>query len=242
MVAELISRTGISGVETTQGEEPRPLRWTLEEYYALDEEGLLEGNRVILMDGEIVSRCGRPRRWSLDGYHALIASGRLDGKRVQLIDGEIIEMSPMARPHALCMINCEEELRPAFGIGFFFQFQTPLPILLGSEPEPDVAIFRGRARDFRLTHPTNPVLVVEVSDSTLRYDRGDKASLYARAGVPEYWIVNIPERRLEIRREPIEDAQSRFLWRYSALQVLEPDAGATPLHASAPVRVLDLLP
>ncbi len=241
MVAELITRADATAVRAP-GEEPRPLRWTPEEFHALAEAGLLEGKSVELTQGIIVSRGGRPVRWSLEEFFQMGDSGLLEGRRAQLIEGEIFTVSPMARPHGLVLMKGERALRLLFGEEFFVQNQMPLPIALGVDPEPDLAVFRGRFEDFVLTHPTEPVLVVEASDTTLRYDQSNKASLYARAGVPDYWIVNIPERRLEIHREPIEDAQSRFFWRYNSRQVLGSDASATPLHADTSVRVLDLLP
>ena len=74
----------------------------------------------------------------------------------------------------------------------------PLALDALSEPEPDVSVVPGSWRDYDTDHPQSPVLVVEVADATLAFDRDDKASLYARAGVADYWIVNLPDRRLEL--------------------------------------------
>ena len=110
-----------------------------------------------------------------------------------------------------------------------------------SEPEPDIAVVRGRIEDYRDAHPTSPVLVVEVADSSLARDRGRKGSLYARAGVPDYWIVNLTDGVLEIYRDPRRTAAGR--WRYAAVRVGKPRATVSPLAAPrARIRVADLLP
>ena len=112
-----------------------------------------------------------------------------------------------------------------------------------SEPEPDVAVVPGSFRDYAAEHPTRPFLVVEVSESSLRFDRHHKGSLYARAGLADYWIVNLVDRVLEVYRDPVQDAATAFGWRYGSAATLGPDASITPLALSgAGIRVVDLSP
>lgn len=79
----------------------------------------------------------------------------------------------------------------------------PLNLTPVSQPEPDIAVVKGSARDYAVAHPTTALLVVEVAESTLAFDRGEKASLYAGAGISEYWVLNLVARRLEVSRDPI---------------------------------------
>jgi Uma2 family endonuclease len=112
-----------------------------------------------------------------------------------------------------------------------------------SEPEPDVAVVSGTIREYSGEHPARPVLAVEVSDSSLRLDRKRKGSLYARAGLADYWIVNLVERVLEIYREPVADPSAMYGWRYASGTVLGPDASGSPLAApTASIVVHALLP
>jgi Uma2 family endonuclease len=121
--------------------------------------------------------------------------------------------------------------------------QAPIALDADSEPEPDVSVVAGDPRDYGDAHPSRPVLVVEVALSRLRFDRARKGSLYARAGLADYWIVNIPDRRLEVYREPVPDTAARFGWRYGALLTLGPSRRIAPLAVpAAEVLVADLLP
>ena len=185
----------------------------------------------------------RPWRWTTREFQQLGEEGRFEGRRVMLIEGEILERTRTSNPdHFTAVELAQEALRVSFGAGFLVRAQGPFNIGRTTDPEPDIAVVRGSVRDFAHAHPTEAVLVLEVSNATLRYDRSEKASLYASVQVPEYVLINIAERTLEVRREPIQDAAQRFGWRYRELQVLAAEAQWTPLHATEPVRVLDLLP
>jgi hypothetical protein len=110
-----------------------------------------------------------------------------------------------------------------------------LPIVLDdeSEPEPDIALARGEDDDFALEHPhpESLVLVVEVSDSTLRFDRSLKADNYARAQIGEYWILNIEDRQLEVLRQPVQSTTSSTGWRFVGRTVLRESDSIAPLFA-----------
>jgi Uma2 family endonuclease len=179
------------------------------------------------------------RRWTVADYHRAAEAGVFSAEeRLELIEGEIYVMSPQLGPHATGCSLVEEALRDAFGSGWVVRAQKPLSLGQVSEPEPDVAVVRGAIRDFAREHPTTAVLVVEVADTTLRFDRGDKAELYARAGILDYWIVNLSVRRLEIRRDP-DPATGE----YRQLSTHGEDATVSPLAApQASIAVRNLLP
>lgn len=181
----------------------------------------------------------RVRRWTRAEYDRLIALGLLgEDERVQLVEGEILEMSPQSAPHMAAIRLVEEALRAAFGPGFDVRVQGPLALGPDSEPEPDVAVVRGGPRDYRDHHPTgqDAVLVVEVADASLRFDRERKGKVYAAARVPEYWVVNLESRVLEVYREPEQG-------RYTSCLVYGPGDAVAPLFSPrAHIAVADLLP
>jgi Uma2 family endonuclease len=194
-----------------------------------------------------------PRRWSREEYDRMVGAGILhEDERVQLIEGEILQMTPQYRCHAAAVLLTTKALETAFGPAYSVQGQVPLAVSDDSEPEPDVAVVAGSIRGFLRDHPTTAVLIVEVADSSLMFDRRRKARLYARCGMPEYWIVNLADRCLEVHREPRPDAGTADgIGRdahYADIRVLDEHAAITPLAApglAAPgttVRVADLLP
>src|SRR5438034_4887525 len=102
-----------------------------------------------------------------------------------------------------------------------------------SEPEPDVAVVPGRPDAYSRAHPSRPVLTVEVSESSLAVDRQRKGSLYARAGLADYWVLNLVDRVLEVYREPVPDPAGPFGWRYASREVFDASAWVTPLAVPA---------
>jgi Uma2 family endonuclease len=179
------------------------------------------------------------RRWSAEEYHRAADAGVFGpDERLELIDGEIYRMSPQKGPHLVATGLTRTVMENLFRVGWIVLVQAPLALGLESEPEPDVAVVRGAWRDFVTGPPTAAELVIEVSDSTLAFDQGTKANLYARAGIADYWIVNLPERVLEIRRRPDrarEEYQS--VSRHGSGETVSPLADST-----AAVAVRDLLP
>ncbi|HEV8640450.1 MAG TPA: Uma2 family endonuclease [Methylomirabilota bacterium] len=186
----------------------------------------------------------RTRRWSRQEYDRLVELGVLhEDEPIELIGGELIVAEPKGSPHATGVSLAAEALRAAFGEGWLVRVQDPVALDDESEPEPDVAVVPGRPRDYRAAHPSRPALVVEVAESSLAFDRNVKGSLYARAGLADYWIVNLVDRTLEVHRPPVRDASAPFGWRYGSVQILGPDAAASPLaRPAARVAVADLLP
>ncbi len=184
----------------------------------------------------------QPIRWTTEQFQQMGGAGFFEGRRVLLIEGEILETMTMDSPHATSLILATDALREAFGAGYVVRAQLPLRLNENTDPEPDIAIVAGRARDYAQQHPTTALLIVEVSDSTLRFDQTKKASLYARAGIGDYWIVNLPEKRLEVHRAPVEKSDQAFGWAYESVQLLDATARVAPLAApESPVAVANLL-
>jgi Uma2 family endonuclease len=184
------------------------------------------------------------KRWKRVEYERLVDRGVFEpGDRVELIDGLLLVAEPQSSLHYTAVLLVERALARAFGDDWVVRTQAPIALDDASEPEPDVAVVRGVVRDFSAAHPADPVLVVEVAASSLAFDRENKASLYARAGRPEYWIVNLIDRVLEIGREPRADPSAPYGWDYARVDVLGPAERVTALGApGVEILVADLLP
>jgi Uma2 family endonuclease len=185
----------------------------------------------------------RTRRWSRVEYERLVELGVFQpGERLELLDGLLVVREPQGARHITAIRLVEEALRTAFGSGWEIRSQAPVALDDDSEPEPDVAVVPGSPRDYGRAHPSRATLLVEVAEATLAVDRR-KGGLYARAGVPEYWIVNLVDETLEVYRAPAPSGGSRFGRAYGNVQVLRRGAVVTPLQApAARIAVDDLLP
>jgi Uma2 family endonuclease len=184
-----------------------------------------------------------PFRWTRDEYYRLAEAGYFDGKRVMLIDGEILTMAPHNEPHAWGVVNTQIAILTALGPQFVCRSQLPLNLGQASDPEPDAAIVPGPLPKRPGPHPTTALLVVEVSDSSLAYDTGDKASLYAAGGIADYWVIDLVHNRLVVFRDPKPDPAARFGHGYTSLRYLDRADTVAPLAApNSPVAVADLLP
>jgi hypothetical protein len=136
-----------------------------------------------------------------------------------------------------------DALRTAFGTGYWVRPQGSLDLSPHGIPDPDVAVTLGSPQGSARTIATSALLVVEVSDSSLAYDRVAKGSLYAAGNIADYWIVNLVQRQLEVHRNPVVDPSKLFGFRYSSRVILDPGDAIAPLAApNAPVAVADLLP
>jgi Uma2 family endonuclease len=184
------------------------------------------------------------RKWTRVEYERLAAAEILGPEdRVELLGGAMVCKEPQDSLHAAAILIAQRVLSGALGSGWLVRVQMPVALDDESEPEPDLSVVPGDARDYREAHPTRPVLVVEVARSRLGFDRDHKGSLYARAGLSDYWIVNLLDRRLEVYREPIADAAALFRWRYGAALALGPDDRVASLAApAASISVAELLP
>lgn len=190
---------------------------------------------------EIKDEGVKTHKWTRREYYRMAELGFFEHKRVELIEGEIVEMSPMKSAHATALILVAEILRETFGKGFSIRSQLPMNFGNASEPEPDVAVVRGNARDFSESHPKSAELIVEVSDTTLRFDRNRKAALYAKNGIKDYWILNLKDRCLEIYRQPKKDKKLGYI--YTESRIFTEEDVFAPLGApDAEIKTADLLP
>jgi len=195
------------------------------------------------IDFEPAAKNGEPKRfrWTASEYRKMAEFGFFEGKRVELVKGEIIEMSPMKSAHATAVRLLVELLGSVFGKGFVVDSQLPLSLGKINEPEPDIAVVEGSVRDFAIEHPKTATLIVEISDSTLRFDRKEKAELYAENNIGEYWILNLRERCLEVYRHPVKDKNAGFI--YTEIFVVGEDRSVSPLaKPKAKIKVGDILP
>ncbi len=178
------------------------------------------------------------KRWTRAEYDRLVEAGVLSPEeRVELLEGDIVRMWPQKPAHAIATINVEEALRAVFHTGFYVRVQMPFIGVDDSEPEPDVVVVRGHRRDHVQAHPSTAILIVEVSDSTLDYDRWRKGAANARTDVLDYWIVNLVNRLVEVYRDPTTDRG------YQTMERFRPGETITPLGAPlASIAVDDLLP
>jgi len=185
----------------------------------------------------------RTRRWTRAEYERLIELGVFrPGEPIELIGGELMVAEPQSSEHYTAIRKCTRVLEAVFASGWEVRTQGPIGLDDESEPEPDVAVVPGSPDDYRHAHPSRAVLTLEVAQSSLSTDRERKGSLYARAGLEDYWVLNLIDRVLEVYREPVADGAAPFGWRYARRQVFAPSERVAPLAAPAMVFVADLLP
>jgi Uma2 family endonuclease len=185
----------------------------------------------------------QPRRFSCAEFHQMGDMGWFEGRRAMLIEGEILEMPGPNPPHATITNKVDTTLRRYFTSGFVVRNQSPLVLGLSTDPEPDLAVVKGELMDFYAAHPTTAALVIEVADSTLSFDTTHKANLYAAAGIADYWVVDLVEKRLLVFRDPQPDSAAPFQARYAALQSLQRADVVAPLCLpQVTLPVADLLP
>lgn len=183
------------------------------------------------MDGDTVGLLAREpgvRRHKLDvdAYYRMAEVGILGpDDRVELIEGEIVDMAPIGSGHSGAGGGLTDAFYAAVGGRAVVSVQGPLRLSRTSEPQPDLMLLRPRADRYRDSHPGpgDVLLLVEVADSTLRTDRNVKLPLYAEHGIPEVWIVNLPEGVVEVHREPQGEAWRSTL-RAGRGDVIEPAA------------------
>lgn len=142
------------------------------------------------------------KRWTRDEYYRLADFGILSpDERVELIEGEIVAMSPQTPSHSYALRRGNMALAKLFGGTHTVCVQLPLDLNEDSQPEPDFALIPHSAVRSD-AHPTTADLVIEVSNSSLAFDQNEKARLYAKAGIEEYWVVDLVHGRVEVYREP----------------------------------------
>jgi Uma2 family endonuclease len=144
-------------------------------------------------------------RLDVDTYNQIVASGALEGQRVELLDGVLVHMSPQSPAHSLVITMLMRHF--AATPRWWTRVQSPLEVRPDSEPEPDLALFAERPPPNR--HPSTARLAVEVAVSSQMIDRNVKAAKYARAGIPTYWLIDVPARTVEVYTQPGEQGYDR---------------------------------
>ncbi len=171
------------------------------------------------------------RRFTVDEYYRMTEVGILGAsERVELIEGEIIEMAAIGSRHAASVSRLQRMLAAGLADRGLVRVQNPVRLSDISEPEPDIAVVWPRDDDYAGAHPgaTDLFLIVEVADTTVAFDRGQKAPLYSLAGIQEYWLVDLPADLIEVYRRASPDGYRdiRRLRRGDSLRpVAFPDLG-----------------
>jgi len=187
----------------------------------------------------VAQSVGQDFGFSVEGYFELVERGLLEeDDHVELLEGLIVASPPQGPLHASVTMSVDTALRNAVGDRASVRVQMPLLSGPRSAPEPDVAVVAGRPVDYRDRHPDHALLVVEVADSSLPQDRLTKSRIYARAGVVEFWILNLRDRCVEVHTNP--DADNRV---YTSMRIAR-IGGVIELAAfpATAVAVADLLP
>ncbi len=182
-------------------------------------------------------------RLSVHQYERMADAGILtEDDKVELLDGDLVRKMTKGQPHTAALVETRDALLRVLPSGWHLQQEGAVRIPPFDEPEPDLAVVRGKSRDYvALKRPPEPqeiAIVIEVADASLARDRGEKLRAYAKGGIPTYWILNLIDRQLEIYTKPRESA-------YTDCQVLGPDEAApVVIDQSKPgnISVVELLP
>jgi Uma2 family endonuclease len=169
-------------------------------------------------DTGVLSRYPVPRhRLTRRDYYRLAEAGILgEDDRVELLEGQLVDMSPIGPRHALVIDMLNRLLLTALGEQAWLRVQNPIVLDDASEPQPDIALVRLPWNGYPDAHPRPPdiLLLVEVADSSLDFDRGAKLELYARAGIREFWVVDLTTNHVMVHRSPNEG-------RYASMAVVD---------------------
>lgn len=184
-----------------------------------------------------------PFRWTIAEYRELGKTGLFNDVKTMLIDGEIFTMVMPNPPHDTALTLTFQYLMAVCPAGHYIRNQQGFDIGTRTDPGPDLVIVSGTARDYATRTPTTARMVVEVAHTSLFTDTTTKAEWYATAGVPEYWVVDVENRRLLVYRDPEPLPTGLGATAYRTHAAHGPDDTVAPLHApNNPVKVADLLP
>ncbi len=182
-------------------------------------------------------------RWSIDTYRQLGRCGVFADMRTLLVDGEILAMSLPDPPHNLSLGLVEDWLRTTFANGYHVRNQMAFDVGTENDPGPDLAVVVGNRRDYADRQATTAILVVEIADSSLFLDTTRKAELYATAGVPEYWVIDLEHRLLLVFRDPVPLPAGLGATAYRTRTTFGPtDSVSSLAQPSAIIRVAEMLP
>ena len=185
---------------------------------------------------------GRPvHRWTAEEYMKL-GDRDVFPHRTELIDGEIYDVASQNNPHVAAISKTNRVLVATFDETYWLTVQSTVRLPTGDVPDPDLAIRPGPATADNAVQPV-PLLVIEVSDTTLLFDQVVKSSLYAANGVADYWIVNVNDGHVEVYRRPVRDDKRKFGWRYAEPTIVRPPGTLSPLaKPDVRIEVARLLP
>ncbi len=263
MVTQVATSTPVPAIAQLEGVSFPVRQFSADEYQKLLEIGVLSPREgVEFIDGfleldscrgipdHVVSavRGDRPvflRQFSVTDFDRMLAAGMFDDRdRIELLEGMIVQMPTQKPPHSVAIRKASQILPPVIPEGWIVQFQHPI-VVGGSERAPDIAVVRGPIGRYLKRHPTRTdiEIVGEVADTTLKKDRQVLAGLFARDRIPVYWVINVPDKQIEVYTQPsIDDTGAAY---YKARQ----DYGrkdVVPLtiksRVDAKIRVRDLLP
>jgi Uma2 family endonuclease len=183
-----------------------------------------------------------PKMWTRSEVYRLMDEGWFEDQQIELIDGEIILLPTQIPEHAYAVDEVYHVLDRVFAKRYWVRMQLPIATTEYLEAAPDVSVVPGSKQDY-VDHPATATLIVEVSKSTLDYDRTQKAGIYASAGVVDYWILNLKDRVLEVYRNPVAEAKRPFGHCYGSIERLDVAGHVSPLaRPEEEVAVRDLLP
>lgn len=185
---------------------------------------------------DMVTATVEAHHWTREEYERAVEAGAFEGWKIELVEGVLVDMTPQGTPHSSAVRKLLRELLRIIPGGLEVQPQMPLAISEDSLPEPDIAVVPEDPHDYAGFNPTEAVLVAEVSQTSLAYDRKIKSRAYAAAGIPEYWILNLASRELEVYREPSGE-------QYGSRTILKLSDEVSPLFApEASIQVSRLFP
>jgi Uma2 family endonuclease len=183
------------------------------------------------------------KRWTVAEFHQLWEEGWFENVRPMLLDGRIYEMPIPGPLHSTGVILVDYKLKALFAQGFVVRVQLPLVMGQWTDPVPDLAVLTGDPRDHATTQPSSAELVVEVADSSVATDLGEKAQLYAAGGIKDYWVTDLNDRVLVVHRDPRPDPASPSGSSYASVQRFLPRQTVVPLASpGGNIAVADLLP
>jgi Uma2 family endonuclease len=208
-------------------------RLNVDTYERLATAGALDGMDVELLEGLLIDKDSTREdpihRIDVGRYHRMVASGALEGKRIELLDGLLVEMSPKSPAHVVVVNRLMRHFVAAPGL--WVQIQDPIEVAWDCEPEPDFAV--AEHEPARGRHLRTALLVIEVAVSSHRLDRGKKAALYAAADIPNYWLVDVLGRAVEVRTRPGLDGYKRCDVYHEGDLVPSPIDGVADLDVAA---------
>ena len=199
--------------------------FNVDEYFAMGEAGILtRGDGIELIDGQLFCKYdGSRRRFTVDEYYKLTEVGILaPDERVELLAGEIITMAAVGSRHAFCVDEFSEKLAPSALSGRAkIRIQNPIRLDHENHPQPDIAVVHRRNYADEHPGPEDVMLLIEVADSSVGFDRRHKLPMYAMHGIPEVWLSDVNARRVEIYDQPIAGG-------YARIRIAERDGTPTP--------------